>query len=204
MNGAIFDILPSFDYLLQHLKDAKKKFTDKLPIATSVNLAWLKLNEYYEKSDLTSVYVIATILDPRMKYGYFERRWATHQDWIEIAKAKFEAAYVQYRENAVNSKLASPTTLTLPVTAMTDISALKKWKFAQDVPLQQVVDELYIYTHSPVEASNIEPWQWWIVNQHRFPIFAAIARDFLSIPAMSSEVERVFSGYHTIFTIVDM
>jgi hypothetical protein len=28
---------------------------------------------------------------------------------------------------------------------MTDISALKKWKFAQDVPsLQQVVDELHV------------------------------------------------------------
>ena len=72
---------------------------------------------------------------------------------------------------------------------MTDISALKKWKFAQDVPLQQVIDELYVYTHSPVEASNIEPRQWWIVNQHRFLILTAMARDFHSIPAMSSEVE---------------
>jgi len=65
MNGAIFDVLPSFDYLLQHLEDAKKKFTGKSTIATCINLAWTKLNEYYEKSDLTSVYVIATMLDPR-------------------------------------------------------------------------------------------------------------------------------------------
>ena len=80
MNGAIFDVLPSFDYLLQYLEDAKKKFTGKSTIVTSINLAWLKLNEYYEKSDLTSVYVIATMLDPRMKYGYFKRRWATRQE----------------------------------------------------------------------------------------------------------------------------
>ena len=62
-------------------------------MATSINLAWLKLNEYYEKSDLTSVYVIATMLDSRMKYGYFEHRWATRHDWIKTAKAKFQAAY---------------------------------------------------------------------------------------------------------------
>ena len=142
------------------------------------------------------------MLDPRMKYGYFERRWATRQDWIETAKAKFEFAYVRYRENAVNSMPAGPTTLTLPATATTGISALKKWKFVQDVPLQQVVDELYVYTHSPAEASNIESLQWWIVNQYRFLIFTVMARDFLSIPAMSSEVERVFNGYRTIFTIV--
>jgi len=74
MNGAIFDVLPSLDFLLQHLEDAKKKYTGKSIIATCVNLAWLKLNEYYEKTDLTSLYVIATMLDPRMKYAYFERR----------------------------------------------------------------------------------------------------------------------------------
>ena len=50
MNSAIFDVLPSFDYLLQHLEDAKKKFTGKSTMATSINLAWLKLNEYYEKA----------------------------------------------------------------------------------------------------------------------------------------------------------
>src|SRR5579859_7781982 len=149
MNSVIFDVLPSFDYLLQHLEDAKKKFTGKSTMATSINLAWLKLNEYYEKSDLTSVYVIATMLDSRMKYGYFERRWATRQDWIKIAKAKFQATYEQYRENAINPMPAGPIPPTLPPTATTDISALKKWKFAQDVPLQQVVDELYAYTHSP-------------------------------------------------------
>ena len=204
MNGAIFDLLPSFDYLLQHLEDAKKKFTGKSTIATCVNLAWLKLNEYYEKTDLTSVYVIATILDPRMKYGYFERRWATRQDWIEIAKANFEAAYERYRENAVNPMPVSLTPPTLPPTAATGVSALKKWKFAQHVPLQQEFDELHVYTHSPVEASNIEPRTWWIVNQSRFPILATMVRDILSIPAMSSEVERVFSEYRTIFTIVDM
>jgi hypothetical protein len=147
MNGAIFDVLPSFDYLLQHLEEAKKKLTGKSTIATCINLAWSKLNEYYEKSDLTSVYVIATMLDPRMKYGYFERRRATRpsQDWIEAAKAKFQAAYERYRENAVNPTPEGPTPPTLPPTATTDISALKKWKFAQNVPMQ-LVDELYAYT----------------------------------------------------------
>src|SRR4030095_16349376 len=41
--------------------------------------------------------------------------------------------------------------------------------------------------------SILEPRTYWIVNESRFPILTTMARDILSIPAMSSEVERVFS-----------
>ena len=113
MNGAIFDVLPSFNYLLQHLEHAKRKFTEKSTIVTCINLAWFKLNEYYEKNNLTSVYIIATMLDPRMMYGYFECCWATRQEWIKTAKAKFQIVYERYWEITINLILTDSIPLTL-------------------------------------------------------------------------------------------
>jgi hypothetical protein len=57
MNGAIFDVLPSFDFLLQHLEIAKTKFiTSRSAMATCVNLAWMKLNDYYTLSDTDEMF----------------------------------------------------------------------------------------------------------------------------------------------------
>jgi hypothetical protein len=46
----------------------------------------------------------------------------------------------------------------------------------------------------PLEDEDVSPQQWWVTNQYKFHVLSAMARDFLSIPAMSAEVERVFSG----------
>ena len=35
---------------------------------------------------------------------------------------------------------------------------------------------------------------WWLANEGRFPILCKVALDLMAVPAMSTEVERVFSG----------
>ena len=37
--------------------------------------------------------------------------------------------------------------------------------------------------------------RWWIGQQDRFPISSQVALELLAIPAMSTEIERVLSGY---------
>jgi hypothetical protein len=79
------------------------------------------------------------------------------------------------------------------------VSALTTWKFEENVPLATSQDELEDYLTSPRERSTIVPTVWWIAQESRFPVLSKIARDILSIPAMSSEVERVFSGYYFLY-----
>jgi len=39
-----------------------------------------------------------------------------------------------------------------------------------------------------------DPREWWLAQERRFPVLTKLAFDVLSILAMSSEPERVFSG----------
>jgi hypothetical protein len=40
----------------------------------------------------------------------------------------------------------------------------------------------------------MHPIQWWQANEGEYPILSQLAYDLLSIPAMSAENKRVFSG----------
>ena len=59
-------------------------------------------------------------------------------------------------------------------------------------------DELQRYFEEGIIAlgDNITPLQWWCddTQRSRFPFLSKMAIDILSIPAMSSEAERVFSS----------
>ena len=47
-NGALFDVLPYMDRLLDHLEEVKKRYLTSNPtsehLITAINLAWMKLN----------------------------------------------------------------------------------------------------------------------------------------------------------------
>jgi hypothetical protein len=138
MNGAIFDVLPAMDLLLKRLEDAKEKYTStKSALATCVNLAWKKLDEYYTLTDKSPVYMVAVVLDPRMKMAYFQRKWRTHSDWIDTARMRFNEMFNEYREdmNCPTEDVlpASPVVRRSPRKATTLIS----WKFEGNVSLQE-------------------------------------------------------------------
>jgi hypothetical protein len=50
--------------------DAQKHFS------TNINLAWQKLDIYFNKTDVTPIYRAAVVLHPRLKWRWFERYWA--------------------------------------------------------------------------------------------------------------------------------
>ncbi len=55
-------------------------------------------------------------------------------------------------------------------------------------------DEYEVYCREPVVLTS-DPLKWWleVAQQKRFPSLSLIAIDILSIPAMSSGTERLFS-----------
>jgi len=57
------------------------------------------------------------------------------------------------------------------------------------------IDELDHYLSTELERGHVNPCDWWHINGQRFPVMETVAWDIMAIPAMSAEVERVFSGY---------
>ena len=79
---------------------------------------------------------------------------------------------------------------------------IHKWRFGE---MQEKADELTRYLEHPVlvlmdEAVNdaFDPLEWWKGNAIEYPILTRIAFNVFSIPSMSVEPERVFSGYVSI------
>jgi len=193
MNGAIYDVLPCMDFLLERLETAKKQYIDPdNPLTTCINLAWVKLDQYYHASDETYVYAAAVMLDPRLKRQYFDRRWK--KSWIDAAEKKFKQLFNDYEQQIDVAVISSvDSTSTSDITAKKTI--LSSWKYQGSTNFNQAFDEMKAYFKLELLEEHQCPLQWWVVNQYKFPILSAMARDFLSIPAMSAEVERVFSGY---------
>ena len=66
-DSALFNVLPAYDHLLSKLENSKTIYADDPRLTTCINLAWKKMDEYYQKSDLSKVYLVAAVLDPRVK-----------------------------------------------------------------------------------------------------------------------------------------
>ena len=71
--------------------------------------------------------------------------------------------------------------------------------------MQQKVDELTRYLNAPVlvlenEVTNdiFDPLEWWRGHEMKYPTLARIAFKVFSIPSISVEPERLFSGYYRV------
>ncbi|KIL54439.1 hypothetical protein M378DRAFT_92545, partial [Amanita muscaria Koide BX008] len=56
------------------------------------------------------------------------------------------------------------------------------------------VDEVTRYLETPAESGVRDPLLWWYEQRQSYPGLSRMARDYLSIPATSVNVEHVFSG----------
>jgi hAT family protein len=55
------------------------------------------------------------------------------------------------------------------------------------------LDELDRYLNLPTEDKECSPLKFWKSQQSNFPAMARLARQYLSMPASSGSVERLFS-----------
>ncbi|CAB5208334.1 unnamed protein product [Rhizophagus irregularis] len=55
-------------------------------------------------------------------------------------------------------------------------------------------DELSIYLNEGVAPGKTDILMWWKLHEIEYPNLSKMARDYLSIPATSASMERIFSG----------
>ncbi|RKK09149.1 hypothetical protein BFJ66_g18425, partial [Fusarium oxysporum f. sp. cepae] len=67
-------------------KQLAADFPDPEHFRIGINLAWDKLDEYYQRLDETPIYYTAMALHPAYRWDWFDETWAHKPSWVEKAK----------------------------------------------------------------------------------------------------------------------
>jgi hAT family C-terminal dimerisation region len=158
-----------------------------LSLIAAMKLARKKMDRYYSLTDSSHVYRITMILHPGMKLNYFRnQKW--EEDWIEEEKTLVREVYAAKYEKVTKVSTSQDSTMkgddgfasfsNLSVTTCPHASEIEEY-------LSHVVENIK------------DPLKWWVDNKYVYLNLHRMALDYLSIPATSTSVERVFSqGRH--------
>jgi len=196
-DGALFNVLPVSDILLSKLEVTKIAYQDNPHLATCVNLAWQKLDEYYKKSDDSKVYLVASILDPPVKLRHFEKNW--RPSWLVVVKGKLEE---YLKEFMISMKTGEP-----PADDSSDIemedsqtsrSTFGSWREGDDdeVTAFRIGSEWdkYLSTARVEDCEGFSVQRWWIDHAYAFPTLSRIALETLAIPRCQQRLSMCSAG----------
>jgi hypothetical protein len=193
-HGSVWEVLPAIELLLSHIESLKAIYTNKF-MKTSINHCWMKLDEYYSKTDSHyAVYACATLLHPALRTTHFYKHWTGESQgsiavMIDEIRTIWQEQYLPRKQ--LNMQLKAQQSIFDTFLFAPDTSVNRKTEF-----------EVYI-TQDPDEVQRIDeinPVQWWVSKKLNFPTLRLLAFDILSIPAMSAECERVFSSAKKMIT----
>lgn len=154
-----------------------------------------KLTKYYEKSDDSKVYLVASVLDPRVKLRYFESNWKP--EWLLGTREKLDEYLMEFIEamgidiNAVEND----DDIERMVDSQDTETTFGSWRVADDVMELESEWSVYLDQGRVKDFPGFSVRRWWINHQDEFKILSQVVLETLAIPAMSTEVERAFSGY---------
>jgi hypothetical protein len=104
--GAIYEIIPVFEYLLNAIESLALPYAhvdfDAHPeapedhLAINLKAAWRKANTYYEKLDQSPAYYAAVCLHPYYKF-YCDNSWRDKVSWLDTANAGFQQLWAEYK-----------------------------------------------------------------------------------------------------------
>lgn len=181
-------VLPTMDFLLEQFEQGKILYHDDPFMGPCCNSGWQKLNKYYSLTDRSPVYIAALVLCPQNKWQYMEDNWLA--EWITDAKTKVQEFWESEYKSTAN-------TVSIPVPKLTPTvqNPFTEWhKKKQRSRLD--IDEYTKYLQAPVLPEVKNARSWWLepTQRNSYPALSIMALDILSIPAMSAEPERLFSG----------
>lgn len=178
------NVLLAMDFVLAQFEAGKETYADDRIMAPMYNSGWAKLHKYYRLTDESPAYVAAIVLHPSHKWHYIHENWKT--EWVESSKELIEKLWGEYKPVESLPLSEAPSTTT---------NEFLKWrnKYLQPAP---ITDEYEHYCKSERVYGFTSALTWWLeeTQQKTYPNLSKMAVDILSIPAMSAEPERLFSG----------
>jgi hypothetical protein len=199
-NGSVWETLPAIEALLEHverLKAQQVKERASEPIRSALNNTWKVLKKYYNLTDaVPTVYFAATVLNPTLRMQYFDDRWGK-EPGLKRVLDKHKKTLTAFWKKEYSTRA---TTTLIPVIPRKR-TLLETFLYRDSIT---EIDELTAYLKEPVTVlgkdERLNLFQWWDNHKVQYPTLSQMAFDLLSIPAMSAECERVFSGAGVLLT----
>jgi hypothetical protein len=190
-NQCLDIILPVMDYVLKQFESAKDDFVDDDILAPMLNSGWSKFDKYYRLTEESPAYTAALVLNPKRKWRYIEKHWK--KSWHKAAKDMVKKIWESEYRPLSSVPVAPAHTTTNDFWLDLD---------AEDMAEAARVDEYAQYCASPIVNTD-DAIGWWMQETQRqaYPNLSKMAFDYLSIPGMSAEPERLFSS--TKITVTD-
>jgi hypothetical protein len=190
-------VLFTMDVLVAHFRKCSKDHQADDFLYPRITKSWAVFDKYYLKTDDSAYYAAAIIFHPGRKVGYLRRNW--DKAWVKSALQAVKDLWDVFKAEAE----AGTTPVVSGARRLTisggdeDLDAFDRLaQGLDDIPRSAGGDEYKEYSEEPAIRTSSSPLQWWLEDsqQERWPTLARLACNVLSIPAMSAEPERVFSG----------
>lgn len=205
-HGALWESLIVLEHIMVHFETLERQskqhhFDDHEGIQQSITLAWDACLKWYRKTDDSVAWQAAMVLHPLYKWSFFEENWKGNlAPFLVTAKTKVKKLWEdKYKRASVNSRATmSPE----PAPAVPSIekdylksvlNAAAPITRARPTVVSGRRDQYYHYLQEP-SIEHVGVMEYWRMKEAEWPQLTAMAFDFLAIPAMSSECERVFSS----------
>ena len=214
-NNTLSDWFYKLDYVLDSIGKTKSEFetlADEIPesdeyffLQTAAAAAWEKTADYYRKVDDSAAYYAASVLNPAVKWSWFEERWGNDRvkrTWLEGNPAKkrtgVKGLVQELWEEEYKGKygLESPTDKmpSQPKKRQDDcFGGLHRHKQVGHRP-KMSSDRYLAFVSTDCEERETDALGYWNSRYNAQPDLARLALDMLAIPMMSAECERVFSS----------
>ncbi|PPR02389.1 hypothetical protein CVT24_002051 [Panaeolus cyanescens] len=178
------------------------------PIKHAIQAGVDNMVKWYRKTDESSIYFIAHVLDPVIKLRYVKSAWES--DYVEAGMEKMKEQFLKYKrrydalqseknECPPSSPLPNPPSYSESDNWMEAIIANSQADINVSVYSQPTIEdeleEFYRYFNKPgvSRADCKDPIKWWGLHGQEFVILRRMAKDYLAIPAASVLIERAFS-----------
>lgn len=167
-------------------------------LCAQIQKGWDTFDKYYSLSDNSPFYAAAIVLHPNRRTRYIRHNW--RKEWQRPALQAVKKLWESYRDTISVDSLAVVDSLGI---------SLQETRLSRNQDTYDIIkQDLYRYNRSAGQdeyedyiAENTIPihctaLSWWLMSgqKERWPRLSKMAIDILSIPAMSAEPERVFSG----------
>jgi len=191
-------ILPTMDFLLEQLEAGREdpQYTRDQFIYPCIDAGWNKLEKYYNLTGRSCAFTAAVVCCPQFKWQYFTEAAEWPEDWVEITRKEVSEYWKKEYRNITIPELPPNIPETEDGPRKRE-NSFRKWQKQKRVT-PAIQDEYEQYINSPLldVDEKFDPRTWWLEPTQRrtYPNLSKMALDLLSIPAMSAEVERLFSS----------